>query len=176
MNPVEVNEVTDQFTQKAKEALQALEKIEGKKALAIVLDDIPSHSEYMVTVFEHANRKVNATFVALGFNYGEDAITAYKAFKKADSKDNPNNVILLLDGNLSQTDKYKFGAEVVREISRISAENGWTMPYLIGMSNMEAKNKELANQYPDVYITSYDKLEDTLPILQAVESKLVSHR
>jgi len=172
MNPTENIEETDKFTEQAKKALQELAAIEGKKAFVIVLDDLKANAEMVALAFARSRKhNIDASFVPIEVNYGRDAISLYRAFKEADSPENPNQVVIALDGNLDSGDKYQYGYNVAREIARISEENGWVMPFVVGLSNQDDKNQVLANSHKDFYIASSDKI-DILPMLKAVADKL----
>src|SRR3990167_8745481 len=158
MNPIENIEGTDKFTAQAKKALQELAAIEGKKAFVIVLDDLKANAEMVALAFARSRKhNVDASFVPIEVNYGRNAISFYKAFKEADSPEHPNQVVIALDGNLDSGDKYQYGYNVAKEIARISEENGWVMPFIVGLSNQDDKNQMLANSYKDFYIASSDK-------------------
>lgn len=173
MNPTENTEGTDKFIEQAKKALQELAAVEGKKAFVIVLDDLKANAEMVALAFARSSKhNINAGFVSIGVNYGRDAVSLYKAFKEADSSENPNQVVIGLDGNLDSTDQYQYGYNVAREIARISEENGWVMPFVVGLSNQSDRNQVLADDNKDFYITSFEKEGEIIPIIREVSDKL----
>lgn len=173
MNPTENTEGTDKFTEQAKKALQELAAIEGKKAFVIVLDDLKANAEVVALAFSRSRKhNISAYFVPIGVNYGRDAISLYKAFKEADSGENPHQIVLALDGNLDSEDKYQFGYNVAEEIARIAEENNWVMPFIVGLSNQSARNQVLEEEYKDFYITSFEKEGKIIPIIQEVSDRL----
>ena len=161
------------FNTEAQRLVQELQAYDGKKALILVVDDTAAQREFARAMFERGTKTRNIGYIVETAENGEDAIALYQAFKQADSQENPHKVVIVLDGNLTNTRKptgYRLGAEVAAEIAEVSKNNGWDMPYLVGYSSEEAKNQALGRMYPDVYITSYQfKIN---PLFDAVEERL----
>ena len=139
----------------------------------IVLDDMPANSELLEIRFNRAKKSgIEAEFVSIGVNYGSDVVSLFKAFKEADSGENPSIVVLALDGNLDPGDKYQFGYNVAQDIADISNVNNWPIPLIVGLSDQNERNQALETQFPNNYVTSYGKTGDFLPMLKAIADKL----
>jgi len=168
---------TTKATKEAAALHQELVAIEGKKALILLLGidrdtgKFPSHLQ-IVGDFLQNHSGTEGTFVTSSPT-PEDIMLLYKAFKEADSKDNPTPLVIVVQGKLRWMlgDPFLDSVHFAKKIEEISNANGWKMPFLIG-SNLyggASYNGELAETYPEHYLGDDEYYYD---VLEAIQKKL----
>ena len=157
LNPSQDAELREQEASKreATELINALKGKEGKKAFFLVLDDDPFKLDSMKEFIASSAEARNTGCVISLKKDGESAIRLYRAFREQEEPERRNKVVAVLDGSLSAFDRYESGKEVAQQLIEISTENGWEVPYLVGISGESQFNRELQQTYPDHYVSSF---------------------
>jgi len=163
-----------ELRQEAERLANQLSRIEGRKALVIIVDDAERKLLDAEAAFMKAATERNTGYTVSLKNTGEDAVDFYQAFKQIDSKnETPTLVIIILDGDLATRDNptsYKRGFHVAERISEISGNNKWEMPKLVSNSTEGYNNALLKTKFPESYLTDWDT--ETKAMLDSIDSHL----
>lgn len=161
-----IEEERQEKIEKARACVKELEAIDGKKCLALVLDDYrEKRGDVLARVKESSSE---TKFVIREFATGEAAIEFFQIFKTEAGDKYP--VAAFLDGNLGDTGGIRNGITVAKMIDKMANDNGWETPYFIGISNSNISNESLRHAYPDKYIGSFMFKPD--PVCQILDERL----
>jgi hypothetical protein len=175
LNPSQDAELREQEAAKreAAELISALKEKEGKKALAIVVDDEADKRGKVEQYFIQEAAARDTGYVLSLKQDGASAIRLYQAFREQESREKPNKVVVLLDGILESYGPYQRGDQVANKLIAMSTENGWEAPYLVGISTLRMANNVLKDSFPEQSIASFHPpLRDFKVVFDAIDAKL----
>jgi hypothetical protein len=141
--------------QEAKKLLAELASKQGKKFLHLIIDDSPNKINEAYQRIEEAENPDNLQWAIAAKYTGQDGIELYRQFRKAENPLQPNQVVILMDGNLDSKygqAPYKKGIDVVDKIVEISKQNNWQLPFFVGGSSDQEENEKIQAAFPDLYL------------------------
>ena len=175
LNPSQDAELREQEAAKreAAELISALKEKEGKKALVLVVDDEAKKRRDVAQYFTQEAPARDTGYVLSLKPDGYSAVSLYQAFREQEAPEQPNKVIVLLDGNLDSSGDYIRGDQVAKKLITMSTENGWEAPYLVGISTYSRANDFLKGFFPEQHIASVNPLlRDFKVVFDAIDAKL----